>query len=142
MSGVIDLKVDGDGIAWVKMNDKKNKNIFSEQFIEDFLKTMNDLDNLSETPKVMVLQGLHDVFCAGADKDTLIALTEGRVVVKDLVRHPMYGKYVQKQNKLTVHAASGSASVGDIVEITPCRKISKTKSWRMIRVVRAGQSEQ
>ena len=85
MSGVIDLKVDGDGIAWVKMNDKKNKNIFSEQFIEDFLKTMNDLDNLSETPKVMVLQGLHDVFCAGADKDTLIALTEGRVVVKDLV---------------------------------------------------------
>lgn len=64
------------------------------------------------------------------------------IIVKDLVRHPMYGKYVQKQNRLTVHAASGSASVGDMVEITPCRKISKTKSWRMIRVVRAGQSEQ
>ena len=64
------------------------------------------------------------------------------VTVKDLVRHPMYGKYVQKHNKLIVHAVSGSASVGDMVEITPCRKISKTKSWRMIRVVRGEQSEQ
>ena len=64
------------------------------------------------------------------------------VLVKDLVRHPMYGKYVQKHNKLAVHTVSDSVRVGDMVEIAPCRKISKTKSWRMIRVVRGGQSEQ
>ncbi len=85
MSGLINLKVDNEGIAWVKMNDEKNKNIFSKRFVEDFLDTMNELEGRKVAPKVMILQGLHDVFCAGADKETLIALTEGKVVVKDMV---------------------------------------------------------
>jgi polyketide biosynthesis enoyl-CoA hydratase PksI len=85
MSGVVDLRIDSDGIAWMKMNDEKNKNIFSKRFVEDFLDTMDELENRNILPKVMVLQGLSDVFCAGADKDTLVALTEGKIVVKDMV---------------------------------------------------------
>ena len=69
MSGVINLKIDGDGIAWVKMNDARNKNIFNEAFIEDFVATMDELERRTVQPKVMILHGLHDVFSAGADKE-------------------------------------------------------------------------
>ncbi len=116
MSGVIDLKVDSDGIAWVKMNDKKSKNIFSEQFVNDFLNTMNDLENLSEVPKVMVLHGLHDVFSAGADKDTLIALTEGRIVVKDLV----LSERLVNLGFPIIAAVEGHAMGGGLAMVTCC----------------------
>lgn len=83
MSGVINLNVDKNQVAWFKMNDDKRKNIFSESFVNDFLRTLDELEGFREQPKAMVLCGLHDVFCAGATKDTLIALTEGKIAVKD-----------------------------------------------------------
>jgi small subunit ribosomal protein S17 len=61
-----------------------------------------------------------------------------RVVVDSLVRHPTYGKYVRHRTKLAVHDPKGQAAVGDMVEIVPCRRISKDKSWRLLRVVRKG----
>lgn len=85
MSGVIELSVDDYGIAWFRMKDKVNKNIFSEPFVKDFLNTMDEINNLETPPRVMVLCGLPDVFCAGADKETLIALTEGQIKVRDFV---------------------------------------------------------
>ena len=85
MSGVIDLTIDRNGVAWFKMNDDQRKNIFSETFIADFLRTMDEISRLREPPRAMILHGLHDVFCAGADKETLMALTEGKLLVKDLV---------------------------------------------------------
>jgi len=85
MNGIIKLRIDDDGIAWVKMCDEANKNTFSKKFVEDFLYTMNELESFKNSVKVMILQGLYDVFCAGADEDTLIALSRGKVVVKDVV---------------------------------------------------------
>ncbi len=58
------------------------------------------------------------------------------VVVGRLVKHPMYGKYVRRRGKLAVHDPRGLAAVGDLVEIVPCRRLSKTKSWRLVRVTR------
>jgi len=63
------------------------------------------------------------------------------VVVEKLVKHPMYGKYVRKASKLTVHDPGGAAAVGDLVEIVPCRRLSKAKSWRLVRVVRGSAVE-
>lgn len=60
------------------------------------------------------------------------------VVVDRLVKHPMYGKYVRRRGKLAVHDPRGVAAVGDLVEIVPCRRLSKTKSWRLVRVARSG----
>ncbi len=85
MSGVINLTMDPSGVAWFKMNDIAGKNVFSETFIADFVRTMDELEALRSPPRVMVLCGLHDVFCAGADKKTLMALTDGEILVKDLV---------------------------------------------------------
>jgi small subunit ribosomal protein S17 len=58
------------------------------------------------------------------------------VVVNNLVKHPMYGKYIRRRTKLAVHDPRSEADVGDVVEIVPCRRVSKTKSWRLVRVVR------
>lgn len=85
MSGVISLTMDPTGIALFKMNDNAGKNVFSETFIADFVRTMDEVEALREPPRVMVLCGLHDVFCAGADKKTLMAITDGKILVKDLV---------------------------------------------------------
>jgi len=58
------------------------------------------------------------------------------VVTDNLVRHARYGKYIRRRTKLAVHDPKSIAQVGDVVEIVPCRPISKTKAWRIVRVVR------
>jgi len=58
-----------------------------------------------------------------------------RVVVDFKVRHPKYGKYIKRRTKLGVHDENNKAGVGDVVEVAQCRPYSKTKSWRLVRVV-------
>ena len=59
-----------------------------------------------------------------------------RVLISNLVKHPLYGKYIKRRTKLLVHDANEEATVGDKVEVAPCRPLSKTKSWRLVRVVK------
>ena len=58
------------------------------------------------------------------------------VTVENMVKHEMYGKYIRRRTKVAVHDPENVASVGDMVEIVPCRRISKNKTWRLVRVVR------
>ena len=58
-----------------------------------------------------------------------------KVVVDFKVRHPKYGKYIKRRTKLGVHDEHNQAGVGDVVEVGECRPYSKTKSWRLVRVV-------
>lgn len=59
------------------------------------------------------------------------------VVIESLVRHPRYGKYVRRRTRLAVHDEQQQARVGDLVEIVPCRRLSRTKAHRIVRVVRS-----
>jgi len=61
-----------------------------------------------------------------------------RVQIDYTIKHPRYGKYIKRRTKLGVHDESNTAGVGDVVEIAECRPISKTKSWRLVRVVEKG----
>ena len=63
-----------------------------------------------------------------------------RVLVNTMVKDPRYGKYLRRRTKLAVHDPANAAHVGDTVEIVPCRRLSKTKSWRLVRVVRPAES--
>ena len=54
-----------------------------------------------------------------------------------LVKHDKYGKYFRRSTKLRTHDEKNEAKVGDIVEVTACRRVSKTKCWRLTRIVRA-----
>lgn len=58
-----------------------------------------------------------------------------RVVIHYRSPHEKYGKYVSKQTVLHVHDENNESRTGDMVEIAPCRPISKTKSWRLTRIV-------
>jgi small subunit ribosomal protein S17 len=58
-----------------------------------------------------------------------------KVVVDFKVRHPKYGKYIKRRTKLGVHDEYNQAGVGDVVEVAECRPHSKTKSWRLVKVV-------
>ena len=57
------------------------------------------------------------------------------VEVERLVKHPAYGKYVRRTTKLLAHDESGASREGDLVTITPCRPMSRHKSWRLLEVV-------
>ena len=53
------------------------------------------------------------------------------------VKHPLYAKYVRRSTKLVAHDENNEARLGDEVEIVQTRPLSKTKRWRLTRVVRA-----
>lgn len=57
------------------------------------------------------------------------------VLVERSVRHPLYKKYVRRSTKLHVHDENNEGRVGDRVAISQCRPHSKTKSWRLERIV-------
>lgn len=50
---------------------------------------------------------------------------------------PKYGKRLRRQGKFHVHDPQNVSKQGDLVEIVSCRPVSKTKSWRLLRVVKA-----
>ena len=58
-----------------------------------------------------------------------------RVAVDFRIKHPRYGKYIKRRTKLGVHDEHNQAGVGDVVEIAQCRPHSKTKSWRLVRIL-------
>ena len=57
------------------------------------------------------------------------------VEIERLIRHPTYGKYIRRTTKLLAHDESGASREGDLVTITPCRPMSRRKSWRLLAVV-------
>jgi small subunit ribosomal protein S17 len=65
-----------------------------------------------------------------------IAVREDRTV-----RHARYGKYLKRSTIYKAHDEKEQASLGDEVEIVFARRLSKTKSWRLVRVVRRGKAE-
>lgn len=58
------------------------------------------------------------------------------VLVERKVKHPIYGKYLVKSTKYHAHADS-HFNEGDRVEIQEGRPVSKTKAWRVIRLIEA-----
>ncbi len=58
-----------------------------------------------------------------------------KVVLSYVDKHPKYGKYIQKRTVLHVHDEGNISRNGDIVEIAQCRPISKTKQWKLVRIV-------
>lgn len=57
------------------------------------------------------------------------------VLLERQVKHPLYGKYLKRSTKVHAHDEQDECQEGDVVRITECRPLSKTKSWRVIEVV-------
>lgn len=58
-----------------------------------------------------------------------------RVEIQRLVRHPKYGKFIKRRTVCYVHDENNESNLGDTVEIMECRPMSRTKRWRLVRVV-------
>jgi small subunit ribosomal protein S17 len=57
------------------------------------------------------------------------------VAIVERVRHPRYGKTVQRTKKLYVHDENNDARVGDRVRVQETRPLSKLKRWRLTEIV-------
>ena len=62
------------------------------------------------------------------DKTVVIAVT-------DLVKHPLYGKYIKRTSKVKAHDEENSCNEGDTVRVMETRPLSKDKRWRVTEIV-------
>jgi len=57
------------------------------------------------------------------------------VSVERKVKHPKYGKFVNKTTKFVAHDSENTCNIGDTVRIIETRPISKNKCWRLVEVI-------
>ena len=57
------------------------------------------------------------------------------VAVVDNVKHPLYKKIVKKTYKLHAHDENNECNIGDTVRVMETRPLSKTKRWRLVKVI-------
>ncbi len=62
-----------------------------------------------------------------------------KVIVESMIKHPRYGKYIRQRTSLHAHDEKNEAGVGDTVEVIECRPLSKTKNWRLLRIVKKAE---
>lgn len=57
------------------------------------------------------------------------------VTIKDKVRHPLYGKIINRTVKYKAHDENNSCGIGDKVLIMETRPLSKDKRWRVVNII-------
>ncbi len=57
------------------------------------------------------------------------------ITVNQKVKHPIYGKFVNKTSRFMAHDEENTCNVGDTVKISETRPLSKNKRWRLIEII-------
>ena len=57
------------------------------------------------------------------------------VSIERKVKHPIYGKYIRRSTKVHAHDEANECGIGDTVVVEQCRPLSKSKAWRLVKVV-------
>lgn len=57
------------------------------------------------------------------------------ISVKQKLKHPIYGKFVNKTSKFMAHDEENTCNVGDTVKISETRPLSKNKRWRLVEII-------
>lgn len=57
------------------------------------------------------------------------------VLIERKVKHPIYGKFVNKSTKFMAHDEKNECGIGDTVSIMEIRPLSKNKRWRLVEIV-------
>ena len=63
------------------------------------------------------------------------------VKVERKVKHPVFGKYMTRSGKYHAHDENNEFHPGDVVMIEECRPLSKTKAWRVVKLVEKARAE-
>ncbi len=61
------------------------------------------------------------------------------VLLERSVKHPLYGKIIQRSTKVHAHDEENSCNEGDRVKIVECRPYSKSKTWKVVEIVERAQ---
>jgi small subunit ribosomal protein S17 len=70
---------------------------------------------------------LKGVVTSAKMKDTVV------VSIDSFTKHPKYGKYIKKQNKIMAHDEGNTCKEGEIIEIIETRPISKNKRFKVLK---------
>jgi small subunit ribosomal protein S17 len=57
------------------------------------------------------------------------------VMIERTVKHPIYGKFIKRSTKLHAHDEANVCKEGDLVSVTECRPLSKSKTWMLVDVL-------
>lgn len=102
---------------------------------------------MSQVKTQMKTTGEGDATAGNVTAGTRVGVVESdkcsqtrKVVVRFSAKHPKYGKYVRHETVLHVHDERNESKLGDTVVVEPCRPLSKTKVWRLVRVLGRGEN--
>jgi small subunit ribosomal protein S17 len=90
---------------------------------------MNEQTQAAPAPRKAIIRTVIGRVVSDKMQKTVTVLVERRVM------HPIYGKVVTRSSKYHAHDENNEAKQGDLVEIEACRKIAKTKAWRVKRLI-------
>jgi small subunit ribosomal protein S17 len=62
-----------------------------------------------------------------------------KIRIQRQVKHPVYEKRIHRRTTCTAHDEKNEANVGDMVEITSTRKRSKSKCWRLVKILKRAE---
>jgi len=91
--------------------------------------TQNATPTPTAAPRKPIIQTLTGRVVSDKMNKTVTVLVEHRV------KHPLYGKFVTKSRKYHAHDENNEYKPGDLVEIVACRKLAKTKAYRVQRLI-------
>lgn len=57
------------------------------------------------------------------------------ILIERRIKHPIYGKVIKRSTKIRVHDEANECNKGDTILIEECRPMSKTKSWKLVKIV-------
>jgi small subunit ribosomal protein S17 len=57
------------------------------------------------------------------------------IAVNRKVKHPIYGKFMNKTTKFMAHDEKNEAGIGDTVRVAETRPLSKSKRWRLVEII-------
>ena len=57
------------------------------------------------------------------------------IMIERRIKHPIYGKFIKRSTKLHIHDEANECNKGDTILVEECRPMSKTKSWKLVKIV-------
>ncbi|MCK5395249.1 MAG: 30S ribosomal protein S17 [Gammaproteobacteria bacterium] len=57
------------------------------------------------------------------------------IMIERRIKHPIYGKFIKRSTKIRLHDETNECNKGDTILIEECRPMSKTKSWKLVKIV-------
>lgn len=92
--------------------------------------TANETATANQSATKRTLQGV--VTSSAGDKSATI-------LIERRIKHPLYGKIVKRSTKIRLHDEANECKEGDTILIEECRPMSKTKSWKLVKIVEKAQ---